>query len=123
MSPKVSEHNAHPLSLGRYIVGFLGSITLTLTAYVLVTHGGTSRGVLMGVLAVLAVIQFVVQMVFFLHVGDERKPRWKLLIMWMMLGVILILVGGSIWIMNNLNYRMMDSPQQIQKYLKSQDDL
>ncbi len=123
MSPKVSEHNAHPLSLGKYIVGFLGSITLTLIAYMLVTHGGTGKGVLMGVLAALAIMQFMVQMVFFLHVGDERKPRWKLLVMWMMLGVVLILVGGSIWIMNNLNYRMMDSPKQIQKYLKSQDDL
>jgi len=40
-----------------------------------------------------------------------------------MLGVVLIIVGGSIWIMNDLNYRMMDSPQQMQKYLKSQDAL
>ncbi|HSX07069.1 MAG TPA: cytochrome o ubiquinol oxidase subunit IV [Candidatus Saccharimonadia bacterium] len=123
MSPTISEHNAHPLSLAKYIVGFLGSITLTLAAYVLVTRGGTGKGLLVGILATLAVVQFMVQMVFFLHVGDERRPRWKLLVMWMMLGVIAILVGGSIWIMNNLNSRMMDSPKQVQQYLKSQDDL
>jgi cytochrome o ubiquinol oxidase operon protein cyoD len=123
MSPKVSEHNAHPLSLTKYIVGFLSSITLTLAAYLLVTHGGTSKPLLVGILATLAVVQFIVQMVLFLHVGDERRPRWKLMIMFLMLGVVLILVGGSIWIMNNLNYHMMDSPQQVQKYLKSQDDL
>lgn len=123
MSPKVSEHNAHTLSLGKYIGGFLGSIVLTMTAYMLVTHGSASKAVIVGVLAALAVVQFVVQMVFFLHVGDERKPRWKLLVMFLMLGVVLILVGGSIWVMNDLNYRMMDSPQQMQKYLKSQDSL
>ncbi len=123
MSPKVSEHNAHPLSLGKYIGGFLGSIILTMTAYLSVTRGSVSKGVLVGILASLALVQFVVQMVFFLHVGDERRPRWKLLVMVMMLGVVLIIVGGSIWIMNDLNYRMMDSPQQMQKYLKSQDAL
>lgn len=123
MSPKVSEHNAHPLSLGKYILGFLASVTLTMAAYLLVTRGTTSKDLVVGILAVLAVIQFVVQMVFFLHVGDERRPRWKLMVMFLMLGVVLILVGGSIWIMNNLNYRMMDSPEQMQKYLKSQDDL
>jgi len=123
MSPKVSEHNAHPLSLGKYIVGFLGSVVVTMAAYLLVTRGSLSKSVLVGTLATLALVQFIVQMVFFLHVGDERRPRWKLMVMFLMLGVVLILVLGSIWIMNDLNYRMMDSPQQVQKYLKSQDDL
>lgn len=123
MSPKVSEHNAHPLSLGKCIVGFLGSVVVTMAAYLLVTRGSLSKPVLVGMLATLALVQFIVQMVFFLHVGDERRPRWKLMVMFLMLGVVLILVVGSIWIMNDLNYRMMDSPQQVQKYLKSQDDL
>jgi len=123
MIPKVSEHNAHPLSLGKYIVGFLGSVVVTMAAYLLVTRGSLSKSVLVGTLATLALVQFIVQMVFFLHVGDERRPRWKLMVMFLMLGVVLILVLGSIWIMNDLNYRMMDSPQQVQKYLKSQDDL
>ena len=41
--------------------------------------------------------------------------------MWFMLGIVLIIVGGSVWIMNNLNYRM--TPQQMEQYLKSQDSL
>jgi cytochrome o ubiquinol oxidase subunit IV len=75
----------------------------------------------MYVLATLAVVQFVVQMVYFLHVGSERKPRWKAMVMWLMLVVVLILVVGSVWIMNNLNYRM--SEDQVRQYLKSQDSL
>jgi cytochrome o ubiquinol oxidase subunit IV len=117
----VSEHAEHGLSLGKYIVGFVVSIGLTLTAYALATHQSYSKDLVIGVLAGLAVVQFVVQMVFFLHVGAERKPRWKLAVMALMLMVVLILVGGSIWIMNNLNYRM--DMQQMQRYLQNQDSL
>jgi cytochrome o ubiquinol oxidase operon protein cyoD len=117
----VSEHESTHLSLGKYIVGFVSSLVLTITAYLLATHGRADTNVLVGLLSGLAIVQFLVQMVFFLHVGEERKPRWKLMVMWLMLAVVLILVGGSIWIMNNLNYRM--TPQQQEQYMRSQDSL
>jgi cytochrome o ubiquinol oxidase operon protein cyoD len=125
MSPSthktVAEHETAHLSLGTYIGGFLASIALTLTAYLLATRGTADTNTLVALLAGLAIVQFLVQMVFFLHVGQERKPRWKLMVMWLMLAVVLILVGGSIWIMNDLNYRM--TPQQQEQYLRSQDSL
>lgn len=117
----VVEHAEAHLSLGKYILGFIVSIGLTLVAYNLATHHTYSRNTIIGVLSVLAIVQFVVQMVLFLHVGTERRPRWKLAVMFLMLSVVLILVGGSIWIMNNLNYRM--TPTQVQQYLRSQDSL
>jgi cytochrome o ubiquinol oxidase operon protein cyoD len=117
----VAEHDKHELSLGKYIVGFVASIGVTLAAYLLATHESYSRNTIAIMLAALAVVQFAVQMVFFLHIGTERKPHWKFGVMLMMLGVVLILVFGSLWIMNNLNYRM--SPQEVQHYLHSQDSL
>jgi cytochrome o ubiquinol oxidase subunit IV len=119
----VVEHPDEQLSLGKYVAGFVGSIALTVTAYLLATHESYSRSTVVAALACLALVQFVVQMVLFLHVGAERKPRWKLAVMVMMLGVVLILVVGSVWIMNNLNYRMMNDPVKIQQYLDSQDSL
>ena len=121
MKPTISEHNAHPLSLAKYITGFVGCVAITLVAYVLVTRTSWSQGAIIGTISVLAVLQFVVQMVLFLHVGEEQGPRWKLAVMIMMLSVVLILVFGSLWIMNNLNYRM--TPQQVLQYMKSQDSL
>lgn len=121
MSSVVSEHEEHPLSLAKYVIGFLGSVAVTMAAYLLVTRGGVSRDVTIGIISALAVVQFIVQMVFFLHVADERKPRFKLMVMCLMLMVVLIVVVGSIWIMNNLNYRM--TPEQEQQYLKSQDSV
>jgi len=121
MSPVVSEHDAHPLSLSKYITGFVSCVAITLVAYLLVTRSSLSHAAIVAVIACLAIAQFVIQMVFFLHVGEEQRPRWKLAVMFLMLGVVLILVFGSLWIMNNLNYRM--TPVQMDQYLKSQDSL
>jgi cytochrome o ubiquinol oxidase operon protein cyoD len=123
MKPVVSEHDDHHLSYGKYVAGFIGSILLTSCAYLLATHVGSTvnRNVLAIVLAVLAIGQFILQMFLFLHIGDERGPRLRLMAAGLMLGVVLILVGGSIWIMNNLNYRM--TPQQINQYMQDQDSL
>lgn len=117
----VAAHETEELSYGKYIAGFVSSVVLTSMAYLLATHSHANKRVLVGVLAVMAVVQFIVQLVFFLHIGEERNPRWKLLVLGFMLSVVLILVVGSLWIMNNLNYRM--TPQQMQQYLKSQDAL
>ncbi len=121
MNSVVSEHGDQKLTYSKYTAGFVGSVVLTLTAYWLATHGTASGNTLAIVLGVLAIVQFAVQMLLFLHVGEERGPRWKLGMAGMMLVVILILVGGSVWIMNNLNTRM--TPQQMDQYLKSQDSL
>ena len=121
MSPTVSEHEERPLSLTKYVVGFVGSVAITMAAYLLVTRSGAPKDVIIGLISGLAILQFIVQMLFFLHVGDEHKPRYKFMVMLLMLMVVLIVVFGSLWIMNNLNYRM--TPQQMDQYLKSQDGL
>jgi len=111
----------HQLSYGKYIFGFVASVVLTLGSYVAVTKFTGDRNVIIAVISSLAFIQFIVQMLFFLHIGEEKEPRWKQLVMWFMIFIVLLIVGGSIWIMNNLNYRM--TPEQMDQYLKSQDSL
>jgi cytochrome o ubiquinol oxidase subunit IV len=124
MSTTVSDHDEHQLSLPKYIVGFVGSVVVTMAAYLLVTRGGLSQTATMWIISGLALVQFLVQMVFFLHIGDERRPRWKLTVALFMIGIVILVVVGSIWIMDNLNYRMMDMTQhQTEQYLHSQDSL
>jgi cytochrome o ubiquinol oxidase operon protein cyoD len=108
----------HNYTLRSYITGFILSITLTLTAFLLVDGHVFARRFLIAGVAALALTQFIVQMLFFLHLGRESKPRWKLLVMCFMILIVLILVFGSIWIMYNLNYRM--TPQQINAYMQNQ---
>jgi cytochrome o ubiquinol oxidase subunit IV len=110
-----------PSGYANYVVGFILSLVCTLSAYFMVTnHYLSNKWALAGLVGALALIQFIVQITLFLHLGKEKSPRFKLLVFAFMLTVVLILVGGSIWIMYNLNYRMM-SPNQINKYMNAQD--
>lgn len=107
----------------QYVVGFVLSVAMTLVAYMAVARHELSRPVTIMTIAGLAVAQFLAQMVFFLHLGRETKPRWRLIFLLFALMVVGIVVGGSLWIMNNLNYNMMQSTQQTNQYLSSQDGL
>jgi cytochrome o ubiquinol oxidase operon protein cyoD len=107
--------NTSRISIRSYLVGFVMSVALTLAAYlVVVNHSFTQNG-LIGAIITLAFIQCIVQLVLFLHIGSETRPRWKLFIFFTTVIGIGILVGGSIWIMNHLNYNM--TPQDMSSYL------
>ena len=89
------------------VVGFLLSIILTLAAYYVVIYPPLNKGVLTGAVVGMGLLQVLFQFVFFLHLGLEAKPRWNLLIFLFMLLLVVVLVGGSLWIMHNLDYHMM----------------
>jgi len=103
-----------------YLTGFFLSLMLTLVAYFSVVNqilGG--RALLVAVIG-LALAQLLVQLVFFLHLGRESKPRHKLMVFAFMLLVIGIVVGGSLWIMDNLNYNMM--PHEMDEHMLQEYD-
>jgi len=101
-----------------YIVGLLFSLVLTLSAYVIVTQLQMPRVLLIGVVLTLAMVQMIVQLIFFLHLLHESKPRWNLVFFVSIFGIVFIVVVASIWIMQHLNYNMM--PRDIMKYVHDQ---
>jgi cytochrome o ubiquinol oxidase subunit IV len=115
----IARHEEPKLRVRGYLIGYLLSMAITLTAYLLVQNLSVSTTALEAAVVALALSQFLVQIYFFLHLGAETKPRWKLVVFLFMLGVVLIIVFGSIWIMSNLGPRMT-LPQQLQ-YMNSQD--
>lgn len=117
----VSRHDTDHGTPRTYVTGFVLSIVLTVTAYLLVVHHALSRRILIGAVVGLALVQFLVQLVFFLRLGREAKPRWKLAVFLFMVMVVLVLVFGSLWIMTSLNYRM--TPSQINTYMNNQAGL
>ncbi|HEX5447609.1 MAG TPA: cytochrome o ubiquinol oxidase subunit IV [Candidatus Saccharimonadales bacterium] len=112
-------------SIWSYISGFGLSLILTMEAYLLTKHHVASHHLtpsdtaMRAVLPILAVIQLLVQLVFFLHMDKESKPRWNLVALFFAFITVLIIVGGSLWIMYHLNYNM--TPQQMNNYLLNQD--
>jgi cytochrome o ubiquinol oxidase operon protein cyoD len=92
--------------LKSYITGFILSIILTLIPYCLVTYKILTGNAIVIVLIIFAIAQLLVQLIFFLHMREESKPRLNLLVFISFVGVIVIVVVASIWIMENLNYNM-----------------
>jgi len=107
-----------------YIVGFVISIILTLIAFMLVENKILPTAALVVTIVALAVIQLFIQLVFFLHITSGIGARWKVTTFVFAVVVVGILVGGSIWIMNNLNYNMLQmSPAEQGIYMSHHEGL
>lgn len=106
-------------SLLRYTTGFILSIILTIVPYYIVTAEVVTGRVLAPLLLGFAVLQVMVQLVFFLHFGKGKSAYWNMMAFFNMLAVLVIFVAGSLWIMNNLNYHMM--PSQMNEYMRKQN--
>lgn len=109
------------ITLKSYLVGLSLSLFLTLASFILVFAQVESGGELFSIdnlvplLLVFAMTQMAVQLIFFLHLLHEDKPRWNLVFFVSTFALILLVVVGSVWILTNLNYNMM--PQQTTEFI------
>ncbi len=98
-------------TMASYVIGFILSLIFTLIPYYMVSHHTASSTLLLAAILGFAVTQMVIQILFFLHLGRGPKPRWNLYFFAATVGIILVVVGGSIVIINNLHYNKMPSDQ------------
>ena len=94
-------------SVKAYTIGFILSLILTILSFSLVVFKLLSGQSLLYTLGALALVQAICQLLFFLHLGQEAKPRWETVIFCFMLLILLIIVLGSLWIIFDLNERTM----------------
>lgn len=88
------------------IAGLLISALLTFAAWLPVKEHTLDSHILIPLVLGLGFIQMLVQMVLFLNLGIESKPKWNLMMFFFMLTVLFIIIGGSMWIMYHLDYNM-----------------
>lgn len=93
-------------SLTSYIIGFILSLFLTANAYYLVVSKSVTGTALLNTILVLGVLQMFVQIFFFLHLGRGPKPMYNVVFFGSTVGLILVVVIGSVFIMDNLHYNM-----------------
>lgn len=93
-------------TLSSYLLGFTLCVVLTILSFSLVQWKWLTGNLLFVALAVLALAQLLVQSVCFLRLNNSAEGRWKLLPFLFTMIILLVLVGGSLWIMYNLNYNM-----------------
>lgn len=102
-----SEHG----TMESYVIGFILSLIFTFIPYYLVVSQAVSGRALLATILGFAVLQLLVQVTFFLHLGRGPKPNWNLFFFIATVSIILVVVGGSIMIMNNLYKNMIPSEQ------------
>jgi cytochrome o ubiquinol oxidase operon protein cyoD len=102
-------------SIQSYTVGFILCIALTLASFGAVMSGVVPRDMRLAFIVVLAVVQLLVQLVYFLHLGSSPDQRENTAIFICTGLLIAILVAGSLWVMHNANVNMMPMPMSTER--------
>jgi len=104
----MAQHNSHDAhgheqhgSLKSYVIGFILSIVLTIIPLVVVLNDMMGKTGTLVVVLVTAALQFIVQLFFFMHIREEKSPRWNVMGLIFGLLIMMTIVVGSIWIMLN----------------------
>lgn len=103
----IDSHHGWNTSVKPVVIGFVLSAFCTIGAYLIVAEQMYRPWIYLVIVAGLGFVQTLFHMIFFFHLGVEQKPRWNLVMFLFMVLVVVIVVGGSLWIMNNLNEYMM----------------
>ena len=99
--------------VGIYTIGLALAVILTATSFwVANTSLLWALGVPMG-LVVLAIAQIGVHLVFFLHITTAPDNTNNVLALAFGVLIVALIIGGSLWIMGNLNQNMMPMPQMM----------
>ncbi|PXW25537.1 cytochrome o ubiquinol oxidase subunit IV [Paraburkholderia caballeronis] len=102
----IHEEESHG-SIGSYLTGFVLAVVLTAASFWVVLHGGFSRETALIGLAVLAVVQILVHLVYFLHLNTSSGQRWNVMAFAFTVLTLAIVVIGTLWVMHNVTMNMM----------------
>ncbi len=94
-------------SLKSYLTGFLLALILTAIPFALVLRGNLSPAATLAAIFITGFVQILVHLHYFLHLDTTSAARWNVLALIFTLLIMILFVGGSLWIMWTLNYRMM----------------
>ncbi|WP_409267270.1 cytochrome o ubiquinol oxidase subunit IV [Massilia sp. BHUDP2] len=106
------DHDGHTsfvthYSMKDYAIGFVLSLILTAIPFWLVMGNvlppETTKYVIMG----FAAVQFVVQMIYFLHMNSKSEGGWNMMALILTVVLLVIVLAGSIWVMAHMNANMM----------------
>ena len=94
-----------------YRVGTILSILLTAVPFWLVMSGVLHDAQTTALLIfAMALVQIVVHVVCFLHLDTRSEGGWTLLAFLFTAVIVVLTIGGSVWVMYHLNTNMMPMP-------------
>lgn len=101
-----ANESASPRSLKTYLAGFALALVLTAIPFALVATGMLPERMSLVAIAAAAIAQLFVHLRFFLHLDWRSTPTENLLALAFAAVLVFIMIGGSLWIMFDLHYRM-----------------
>lgn len=102
-------------SVRGYLYGLALSFACTIAAYIAVVQASIGRGEPAAFVIVLAVIQYLVQATYFLHVRRAHADsRDRMMAFAAFSAIVAVLVVGSLWVMTHLDERMMTPGMQME---------
>jgi cytochrome o ubiquinol oxidase operon protein cyoD len=97
-----------------YVVGLGLAILLTITSFFIAGTDLVWQPSIPVALVVLAIAQMGVHLVFFLHITTGRDNTNNVMALAFGVLIVVLVIGGSLWIMANLNHNMMPMDQIMQ---------
>lgn len=94
-------------SLKSYLTGFVLSLILTAIPFALVMSGTLSSSTTVAGIFSAGIVQILVHLHYFLHLDTSSAACWNVVAMIFTVLIMVLFVGGTIWIMYDLHYRMM----------------
>jgi cytochrome o ubiquinol oxidase operon protein cyoD len=102
------------LRLWGYLVGLGLAVLLTATSFFIAGTDLVWQPSIPVAIVVLAIAQMGVHLVFFLHITTGPDNTNNVLALAFGLLIVFLVIGGSLWIMGNLNHNMMPMDQLMQ---------
>lgn len=90
-----------------YFIGFILAVILTVIPFWMVMEGNFSKSVTLASIFLLALVQLVVHVYFFLHINSSKEQRTNLAVFLYTGLVVAIILAGNAWIMFNTHHLMM----------------
>jgi len=114
LAPGDEEIVSVKLRLLGYLVGLGLAVLLTATSFFIAGTDLVWQPSIPVALIVLAIAQMGVHLVFFLHITTGPDNANNVLALAFGLLIVFLVIGGSLWIMANLNHNMMPMDQIMQ---------
>ena len=114
LAPGDEEVVSVKLRLLGYLVGLGLAVLLTATSFFIAGTDLVWQPSIPVAIIVLAIAQMGVHLVFFLHITTAPDNTNNVMALAFGLLIVFLVIGGSLWIMSNLNHNMMPMDQLMQ---------